>query len=182
MLDLGFMGFWAKCWVMDWMEWRIPLRLSWLLEHLWCLSNSCQKLNVTKYHNISVIWIVKYYRSWIQGPTIQGWAGIPVPGHYQEWMPLIPFPELWEWIFSFPFRSRIMGMVFFSFPSRSRIVEMIFHSLPVPKLWKWFFIHFPFPNLPFHGNQNGNWITVGDTRSPFFSASSTFLKTIILRR
>ena len=28
----------------------------------------------------------------------QGWAGIPVPGHSQEWRPPIPFPELWEWI------------------------------------------------------------------------------------
>ena len=32
------------------------------------------------------------------------------------------------------------------------------------------------------GNQNGNWITVRDTRPPIFSASSSFLKTIILRR
>ena len=30
-------------------------------------------------------------------------------------------PELWEWIFSFPSRSRIKGMIFF-------------HSLPVPEL------------------------------------------------
>ena len=64
----------------------------------------------------------------------QGWAGIPVPVHSQEWKPLIPFPELWEWIFSFPSRSRISGMLFF-------------HSLPVPELWEWFFfIPFPFPN------------------------------------
>ena len=78
----------------------------------------------------------------------QGWAGIPVPVHSQEWKPLIPFPELWEWIFSFPSRSRILGM-FFSFPSRSRIMGMgFFHSLPVPKLWEWiFFIPFPFPNF-----------------------------------
>ena len=33
----------------------------------------------------------------------QGWAGIPVPGHSQEWEPLIPVPELWEWIFLFRF-------------------------------------------------------------------------------
>ena len=45
------------------------------------------------------------------------------------------FPELWEWIFSFPSRSRILGMLFF-------------HSLPVPELWEWFFfIPFPFPNF-----------------------------------
>ena len=66
---------------------------------------------------------------------MQGWAGIPVPGHSQEWMPLIPFPELWEWIFSFPSRSRILGMDFF-------------HSLPVPEFWEWdFFIPFPFPKF-----------------------------------
>ena len=50
-------------------------------------------------------------------------------------MPLIPFPELWEWIFSFPSRSRISGMDFF-------------HSLPVPEFWEWdFFIPFPFPKF-----------------------------------
>ena len=60
---------------------------------------------------------------------------IPVPGHSQEWRPLIPFPELWEWIFSFPSRSRILGMDFF-------------HSLPVPEFWEWdFFIPFPFPKF-----------------------------------
>ena len=32
----------------------------------------------------------------------QGWAGIPVPVHSQEWKPLIPFPESWEWIFIGP--------------------------------------------------------------------------------
>ena len=32
---------------------------------------------------------------------------VPVPGYSQEWKPLIPFPELWEWIFSFPSHSRI---------------------------------------------------------------------------
>ena len=59
----------------------------------------------------------------------------PVPGHSQEWRPLIPFPELWEWIFSFPSRSRILGMDFF-------------HSLPVPEFWEWdFFIPFPFPKF-----------------------------------
>ena len=52
---------------------------------------------------------------------VQGGAGIPVPGHSQEWRPLIPFPELWEWIFSFPSRSRILGMD-------------LFHSLPVPEV------------------------------------------------
>ena len=99
----------------------------------------------------------------------QGWAGIPVPVHSQEWEPLTPFPELWEWIFSFPSRSRISGMLFFhslpvpklwelffSFPSRSRIMGMgFFHSLPVPELWEWIFlIPFPFPNLLFHRRES----------------------------
>ena len=99
----------------------------------------------------------------------QGWAGIPVPVHSQEWKPLISFPELWEWIFSFPSLSRISGMFFFhsppvpelwiwvfSFPSRSRIVGMdFFHSLPVPELWNWIFlIPFPFPNLLFHRRES----------------------------
>ena len=45
------------------------------------------------------------------------------------------FPELWEWIFSFPSCSRILGMYFF-------------HSLPGPEFWEWdFFIPFPFPNF-----------------------------------
>ena len=81
--------------------------------------------------------------------------------------------------------SQILGMFFF-------------HSLPFPELWEcFFFIPFPFPNcgndffsFPSHSriccftdrNQNGNWITVRDTRPPIFLASSTFLKTIILRR
>ena len=87
----------------------------------------------------------------------------------QEWEPLIPFPELWEWIFLFPFCSRNLEMFFFipfpfpnygngffSFPSRSRIVGMdFFHSLPVPELWEWIFlIPFPFPNLLFHRRES----------------------------
>merc|ERR1719447_2037725 len=43
-------------------------------------------------------------------------------------------PEFREWIFSFPSRSRILGMDFF-------------HSLPVPEFREWVFsIPFPFPN------------------------------------
>ena len=53
----------------------------------------------------------------------QGWAGIPVPGHSQEWRPLIPVPELWEWIFSFPSRSRTLGMEFFiPVPEPSKVI------------------------------------------------------------
>merc|ERR1712155_446098 len=60
---------------------------------------------------------------------------VPIPGHSQEWRPLIPFPELWECIFSFPSRSRILGMDFF-------------HSLPVPEFWEWdFFLSLPIPEI-----------------------------------
>ena len=123
--------------------------------------------------------------------NLQGWAGIPAPSIPKNKSLWFPFPNYGNGFF-FCSRSRILGMFFFipfpspkcendfSFPSRSRIVEMIFHSLPVPKLWKWFFIHFPFPNLPFHGNQNGNWNTVRDSKLPIFLASSTFLSTIYI--
>ena len=68
---------------------------------------------------------------------------------------------MWEWIFSFPSRSRILGINFFipfpfpnfgngffSFPSRSRILGMcFFHSLPVPEFREWNYpFPFPFPN------------------------------------
>ena len=87
----------------------------------------------------------------------------------------LPVPELWEWFFfipfpfpncgngffSFPSRSRILGIDFFipfpfpnfgngffSFPSRSRIEGMgFFNSLPVPELREWNYpFPFPFPN------------------------------------
>merc|ERR1719394_90208 len=72
-----------------------------------------------------------------------------------------PFPNFGNGFFSFPSRSRILGMDFFipflfpnfgngffSFPSRSRIPGMdFFHSLPVPEFREWVFsIPFPFPN------------------------------------
>ena len=78
----------------------------------------------------------------------QGWAGIPVPAHSQELKPLIPFPELWEWNFSFPSCSRISGMLFFYSLPVPELLEFFFlHCLPVPELWEWiFFIPFPFPN------------------------------------
>ena len=99
----------------------------------------------------------------------QGWAGIPVPGHSQEWRSLIPFPNFGNGFFSFPSRSRISGMDFFhslpvpefwewifSFPSRSRISGMdFFHSLPVPEFREWIFsIPFPFPNWPFQSRES----------------------------
>ena len=88
--------------------------------------------------------------------TEQERAGIPVPVHSREWKPLIPFPELWECLFFIPFPFPNYGNGFFSFPSRSRIVGMdFFHSLPVPELWEWIFlIPFPFPNLLFHRRES----------------------------
>ena len=84
----------------------------------------------------------------------QGWAGIPVPVHSQEWKPLIPFPELWEWIFSFPSHSRILGMLFFipfPFPNYG---NGFFIPFPLPNCGNGFFIPFPFPNLPFHRRES----------------------------
>ena len=102
-----------------------------------------------------------------------------------------PFPNFGDGFFSFPSRSRIMGMdLFIPFPFPN-FGNVCFHSLPVPEIWECFF---SFPSSSrivgmdfFHsricyftdGNQNGNWITMRDTN---FSASSTFFKTIILRR
>ena len=67
----------------------------------------------------------------------QGWAGILVPVHSQEWKPLIPVPELWEWIFSSPSRSWIMGMGFFHHLSVPEMWESqvfgFFYSLPIPE-------------------------------------------------
>ena len=68
---------------------------------------------------------------------------------------------MWEWIFFIPFPFPNFGNQFFlpfpfpnfgngsfSFPSRSRILGMcFFHSLPVPEFWECVFsIPFPFPN------------------------------------
>merc|ERR1712155_286777 len=50
-----------------------------------------------------------------------------------EWKKSLP--ELWEWIFFIPFPFPNFGNGFFSFPSRSRILGMDF------------FIPFPFPNF-----------------------------------
>ena len=66
----------------------------------------------------------------------------PFPNFGNAFFHSLPVPELWEWFFSFPSRSRIVGMDFF-------------HSLPVPELWEWIFlIPFPFPNLLFHRRES----------------------------
>merc|ERR1712155_254621 len=88
-------------------------------------------------------------------------------------------PEFWEWIFFIPFPFPNFGNGFFSFPSRSRILGMdFFHSLPVPELWEW---NFSFPSRsqidPFKvGNQKGKWEILKDACIPTFSASCTFIQ------
>ena len=58
----------------------------------------------------------------------------PFPNFGNAFFHSLPVPKFWEWIFSFPSRSRILGMGFFN-------------SLPVPELWEWNFLFpFPFPN------------------------------------
>ena len=80
-----------------------------------------------------------------------------IPGNNSLWFPFpnfgnvffhsLPVPEFRECLFSFPSRSRILGMDFFipfPFPNFG---NGIFNSLPVPKLWEWNFLFpFPFPN------------------------------------
>merc|ERR1719429_595228 len=71
-------------------------------------------------------------------------------------------PEFREWIFFIPLPFPNFGNGFFSFPSRSRILGMdffipflfpnfgngFFHSLPVPEFREWIFFHsLPVPEL-----------------------------------
>ena len=83
-----------------------------------------------------------------------------------------PFPNCGNGFFSFPSRSRILGIDFFipfpfpnfgngffSFPSRSRILGMhFFQSLPVPAFREW---NYPFP-FPFPNSQMSFPLTSGD--------------------
>ena len=135
--------FFTKCYLT-----HLCIENKWTIKESASQPESLQALEPQCHHNRGVavpskdqdswngyqVQILRGHQSFPHNKTHQGWAGIPVPVHSQEWKPLIPFPELWEWIFSFPSRSRISGMLFF-------------HSLPVPELWEWFFfIPFPFPN------------------------------------
>ena len=75
----------------------------------------------------------------------QHFRSLPVPGHSQEWRPLIPFPNFGN-SFLFPSCSRLLGMIFFSFPAWSRTLGMdFFHSLSVPEFWEWNYL-FPLLN------------------------------------
>ena len=87
---------------------------------------------------------------WLHSDYIQGSAGIPIPSHSQEWRPLYPIPELWDWIFFNPFPFPNFGNGLFTFPSRSWIDHFIV------------------------GNQKGKWKIERDAIIPTFSASSTF--------
>ena len=92
--------------------------------------------------------------------TNQGWAGIPVPVHSQEWRPLIPFPNFGNGFFSFPSRSRISGMDFF-------------YSLPVPEFREWIFsIPFLFPNWPFQSRESKG--KMGDFKRCLYLYSNIF--------
>ena len=101
----------------------------------------------------------------------QGWVGFPFPrmiasdSHSQimgmDFFIRFPFLNYENVFFSFPSRSRNMG-IFFSFPSSSRIVGMdFFHSR---------ICYFT------DENRNINWITVRDTRLPFFQLPLHFSK------
>merc|ERR1712107_699746 len=78
-------------------------------------------------------------------------------------------PKFREWIFFIPFPFPNFGNGFFSFPSRSRILGMdFFHSLPFPNFVNGFF---PFPSRsridPFKvGNQKGKWDILRDASIP----------------
>ena len=92
-----------------------------------------------------------------------GGLWFPFPNFGNGFFHSLPVPEFREGLFSFPSRSRILGMDFFipfpfpnfgngnfSFPSRSRIDHF--------KVW----------------NQKGKWKFVRDASIPTFSASCTF--------
>ena len=85
-----------------------------------------------------------------------------------QWRPLIPVPDLWEWIFYF---LPVPGFwkCFFPFPSHSRILGMEF------------FIPFPIPNLGiFSRSRPFPWIEASKSHSPilgmdFFPSRSRIL-------
>ena len=87
-------------------------------------------------------------------------------------------PELREWIFFIPFPFPNFGNGFFSFPSRSRILGMdFFIPFPFPNFGNGIFHSLPVPELTISKSgikrENGLQI-VRDASTPTFSASSTF--------
>ena len=104
---------------------------------------------------------------------------VPVPWYSREWWPLIPVPEILEWILFIPFPFLNFGNAFFSFPSLSWILGMFF-SFPSRSrtLGMFFSIPFPFPNLrerkypflyPFLNAQKSFLLTRGFEWPPFGS-------------
>ena len=76
--------------------------------------------------------LMQYGLDWYHFLTLQY---IPVPINSREWNGLIPVPEFWKWIFSFPPFSQILVM--------SSFIPFF-----VPKLWEWIlFIPFAFLNF-----------------------------------
>ena len=91
-------------------------------------------------------------------------------------------PNFFHCHIMFFFHSRSRSWVFLEMiasDSHSQIVGMDFyHSLPVPEFWESIF-SFPSHSRIWYltdGNQNGNWITVRDTRPPIFQLPLHFLK------
>ena len=157
----------------------IPLNLDFIL----CFHHLNEHLNRVFLHenenttnvNNDLIWPHEG-QNWPTVPPPRGEREFPfpvIPKNGSLWFPFpnfgngffhsLPVPEFRECLFSFPSRSRILGMDFFipfpfpnfgngnfSFPSRSRID------------------HFKV------GNQKGKWKIVRDASIPTFSASSTF--------
>ena len=121
-------------------------------HELWASCNQSFRCRVSRpreVHSLSAIIKLIIIIIITSSSVSQGWVGIPVPVQSQEWKPLsrslimgmdffipfpfpnfrnaffhsLPVPELWEWVFSFPFRSWIVGMDFFC-------------SLSIPKFWE----------------------------------------------
>merc|ERR1711894_601459 len=86
---------------------------------------------------------------------MQGWAGIPVPGHFREYRPTIPVPKVgnefstripipknWEWNFPLAFPFPKIGNGIFHSHSHSRKLGIEFSTcILIPESWEW--------NLPF---------------------------------
>ena len=65
----------------------------------------------------------------------------PFPHYGNGCFHSLPVPEFWEWVSFIPFPFLNLGNGIFSFPSRSRILGMgFFHSLPIPEIWEWIFL------------------------------------------
>merc|ERR1711894_387813 len=98
---------------------------------------------------------------------MQGWAGIPVPGHFREYRPTIPVPKVgnefstripipknWEWNFPLAFPFPKIGNRIFHLHSHSRKLGMEF-AISIAVIPENTNIPFPFPKI-----GNGVFISV----------------------